>query len=53
MICLECEEEATWVRDTQFAGKHPYCEKHAMEQPDFGESESGFPLFYKIRVSHA
>jgi hypothetical protein len=26
--CMLCEEPATWERCTQFAGNHPYCEKH-------------------------
>lgn len=38
--CLECEEPATWIRHTQFAGSHPFCEKHAKLQSDFYDSDS-------------
>lgn len=24
--CLECGQPATWVRSTQFAGNHPFCD---------------------------
>jgi hypothetical protein len=34
--CMVCEEPATWERCTQFAGNHPYCEKHAIRESDFG-----------------
>jgi endogenous inhibitor of DNA gyrase (YacG/DUF329 family) len=38
--CLDCEESATWIRHTQFAGSHPFCEKHAKLQADFYDSDS-------------
>ena len=44
--CIECNEPAVWVRSTQFAGDHPYCEKHAKEQKDFGQNDS-YAYWYK------
>jgi len=38
--CLECNENATYIRHTQFAGDHPYCEHHAKKEDDFGENDS-------------
>lgn len=43
--CIECDEPAVWVRSTQFAGDHPYCEKHAIEQKDFHDADSYFYWF--------
>jgi len=40
MTCLDCEEPAVWIRHTQFAGSHPFCDKHAKEEEDFGVSDS-------------
>ena len=33
--CIECEQPAVWIRSTQFAGDHPYCQEHAQEEADF------------------
>ena len=33
-----CEELAQLVRCTQFAGDHPFCEKHGMQEKNFGEN---------------
>jgi hypothetical protein len=30
--CVLCEQPATWMRYTQFAGDHPFCEKHAYDE---------------------
>jgi endogenous inhibitor of DNA gyrase (YacG/DUF329 family) len=38
--CLECNEPAEWIRHTQFAGNHPFCDKHARQETDFGENDS-------------
>lgn len=38
--CLVCGEPAVWVRHTQFAGNHPYCEDHAKLEEDFDENDS-------------
>ena len=40
MKCFLCDEKASWVRCTQFAGNHYYCDLHALLEPDFGENES-------------
>jgi hypothetical protein len=38
--CLECDRPAVWIRHTQFAGDHPYCDTHARQEKDFGEDDS-------------
>lgn len=38
--CSYCEKNARWVRHTQFAGSHPFCDEHAREEPDFKENDS-------------
>ena len=38
--CIECSEPADWVRSTQFAGDHPYCEFHALKESDFYQNDS-------------
>lgn len=38
--CLCCDNDADWIRYTQFAGNHPFCTKHAKEESDFGEEDS-------------
>ena len=39
--CIECEAVATWIRYTQFAGNHPFCDKHAWLEPNFdGDPDS-------------
>lgn len=46
MKCIECDKPAVWVRSTQFAGDHPYCEEHAEQESDFGENDS-YTYWYK------
>lgn len=38
--CLECGSKAAHIRHTQFAGNHPYCQEHAMEQEDYYVDDS-------------
>ena len=45
--CIECNDPAVWVRSTQFAGEHPYCEQHAMLESDFGDNDS-YAYWYKV-----
>lgn len=45
--CLECNKPAKWIRSTQFAGDHPYCEEHAREEKDFQENDS-YAYWYRI-----
>lgn len=40
MKCDCCDEKATWVRCTQFAGNHFFCDLHALQEEDFGQSDS-------------
>lgn len=37
---VECELPASYVRHTQFAGSHPFCEKHALAEKGFGVEDS-------------
>jgi hypothetical protein len=39
-LCIDCHGIATWIRHTQFAGDHPFCDSHARIQPDFGNCDS-------------
>jgi hypothetical protein len=39
-ICCECKAVAVWVRHTQFAGDHPYCDIHAKAEKDFLAEDS-------------
>lgn len=32
---VDCQKEAKYVRHTQFAGSHPLCAEHAMEDDKF------------------
>jgi hypothetical protein len=38
--CIECEHKAQWIRSTQFAGNHPFCDYHARLESDFSDSDS-------------
>jgi hypothetical protein len=38
--CLMCEKSADWMRCTQFAGDHPFCDEHAKQEKGFGENDS-------------
>ena len=38
--CIECNKPATCIRHTQFAGDHPYCTEHGMEQEDYFVDDS-------------
>jgi hypothetical protein len=38
--CIMCDKPATWIRYTQFAGDHPFCEGHAQQESDFNDSDS-------------
>ena len=40
MKCDRCNEKAQWVRVTQFAGDHHFCDLHALLEEDFGQSDS-------------
>ena len=37
--CSYCDEPATWMRYTQFAGNHPFCDKHAELEADFEDGD--------------
>lgn len=40
MKCMCCDEDAQWVRYTQFAGDHYFCDLHGLMEEDFGQSDT-------------
>ncbi len=40
--CTECPKNSEWVRRTQFAGDHFYCDLHAKLEKDFGNEDNYF-----------
>lgn len=46
--CLMCGNPATWVRETQFAGNHPFCDVHAGEEEDFAQEVPGQFSWHRI-----
>jgi hypothetical protein len=41
MKCCGCKDKsASWVRHTQFAGNHPFCNDCAPNEKDFKEDDS-------------
>ena len=47
-VCVECGNTAEWVRSTQFAGEHLYCEEHARLESDFNDEPDSYTFWYKI-----
>ena len=39
LYCLDCGEPAAYVRHSQFAGSHPFCDKHARKERNFGKTD--------------
>jgi hypothetical protein len=46
--CLACEQPAVWMRCTQFAGDHPYCDYHARKESDFNDEPDSYSYWYRI-----
>ena len=38
--CTDCDLPAKWIRHTQFAGDHFFCDEHAKKEKDFRNSKS-------------
>lgn len=49
ILCLECSKAAAWMRDTQFSGQHPYCDKHARLEPDFSKKNDSYRVWVRIK----
>ena len=47
-VCFECGKPAEWIRSTQFAGEHPYCEEHARLESDFNDEHTSYTVWYKV-----
>ena len=45
--CLECDKDADWIRSTQFAGDHPYCDEHARLESDFDDMDDSYAYWVK------
>jgi hypothetical protein len=48
LTCVECDQPATWIRSTQFAGDHPYCDHHARLEPDFNDPPDSYCYWYEL-----
>lgn len=46
--CMMCDKPAVWIRSTQFAGDHPFCEEHAKAEKGFGVNDS-YEFWYKAK----
>jgi hypothetical protein len=46
--CMMCEKEAEWIRSTQFAGNHPFCDEHARLEEGFMQNDS-YEYWYNIK----
>ncbi len=47
--CIECDKDADYIRHTQFAGDHPYCELHAKKEKDFLKEDDSYFFWSKIK----
>jgi hypothetical protein len=45
--CLECNKDADWMRCTQFAGDHPYCDEHARLESDFDDMDDSYAYWVR------
>jgi hypothetical protein len=45
--CIICDKPAEWIRGTQFAGDHPFCDEHAKQEKGFGTDDS-YEYWYNI-----
>jgi hypothetical protein len=44
---MMCDKPAVWIRSTQFAGDHPFCEEHAKAENGFDTNDS-YEFWYKV-----
>lgn len=40
--CINCPKPTRFIRHTQFAGSHPYCEDCAKDEPDFMKDDEPY-----------
>lgn len=43
-----CKEPPAWVRKTQFAGNHYFCDRHARAEGNFGEEDPSYFFWRKL-----
>ena len=49
-ICYgSCKKSAVWVRCTQFAGDHYFCDEHAKKESDFAEKDDSYFFWRKVK----
>jgi len=46
-----CFEPVAWERVTQFAGTHPYCDKCARKEKDFGKEDGSYSFWREVKVA--
>ncbi len=39
-VGMTCKQPVAWVRCTQFAGDHPFCDGCARKEKDFGDNSN-------------
>lgn len=44
----KCQKPVVWIRHTQFAGSHPFCQQHAEQEEDFGEDGDSYFFWEKV-----
>lgn len=49
---IMCDKPADWIRSTQFAGDHPFCEEHAKLEEDFNVNDS-YEYWYRVKKCEA
>lgn len=46
LTCQECSNKAKWIRKTQFAGDHPFCELCVTLESDFFEGSDSNNVYW-------
>lgn len=44
----QCGQRAEWCRNTQFSGKHLFCNRHARLEPDFGTEDPSYYFWERV-----
>lgn len=50
-FCLICKKPTKWLRFTQFAGTHPFCEEHAKAEEDFGKDGGSYYFWAEAKAA--
>ncbi len=49
VTCDKCKKPALWVRRTEFAGEHFFCDQDARAEKDFGNDDSDLFVWQKLQ----